>query len=262
MIGSGQNECLRLVQREADAIPEWSDFAAYCRNRESGLRRRAFDHMNRFIAVAKQWPFESRKSFVDWLCSSLAAFYESDGYGLAPQPLVTQIIEPTLNEWMTREVLDSTPCRWAGLFFSGVAYGALRAGLGNSTDAAVEHLREALRRNSLDVMARVRLIELINGDVEFNCHHLPEYYIGDPAGDSVRLNESRELLAGVTPQAEQDRLRNETEQIATLVHDWMTCRSENEMEFVQWCAAHGRKYQWCRAYYYALPSKINEQPVN
>lgn len=258
MIGSGQNECLRLVQRDADAVPEWSEFAAYCRNRESGLRRRAFDHLNHFILVAKQWPYERRKSFVDWLCSCLAAFYESDGYGLAPQPLVTQIIEPTLNEWMTREVLDSTPCRWAGMFFSGVAYGALRAGLGNSTNAAIDHLREALRRNSADVVARIRLIELINGDVEFNCHHLPEYYIGNPNDDSVRLNESRLLLADVTPQTEQDRLRTEIEQIETLVNDWMTCQAENEMDFDQWCTSHGRKYRWCGTYYYSVPNKMRD----
>src|SRR5207244_969549 len=109
-----------------------------------GLRKRAFDHLNQFIAVAKRWPFESRKSFVDWLCSCLATCSESGGYGLAPHPVVAQLVEPTLKEWMTRDRFDSKPSRWAGMFFSGVAYGALRAGLGNSTNAAIEHLREAL----------------------------------------------------------------------------------------------------------------------
>jgi hypothetical protein len=255
MIAAGQNECLRFVQGEADKIPEWSDFTAYCRNRERGLRKNAFAELNRFIIVAKQWPLESRKSFVDWLCSCLAAFRESDGYGLAPQPLVTQIIEPTLKEWMTREILDSTPCRWAGMFFSGVAYGALRAGLANSTNAAEEHLREALRRNSADSLARVRLIELLLGDVEFNCHHLPEYYIGEPNDDMVRLNEARDLLASVMPHVEQGRLRGEIEHVTLLVHDWISWRSENDKPFDEWCAAHGRKYKWCRTYYYSAPNK-------
>lgn len=260
MISAGQNECLRLVQREANAIPPLSDFGAYCRDRERGLRKSAFDHLDRFIKEAKQWPFGTRKGFVDWLCSCLAAFSDSDGYGLAPKPLVTEIIEPTLGEWMTREVHDSTPCRWAGMFFSGVAYGALRAGLVNSTNAAKEHLHEAIRRNSGDRVARVRLIELIIGDIEFNCHHLPEYYLGDPNDDLLQLNEGRELLASVTPQAEHERLRGEIEHVAMLVSDWIRCKSENETDFEQWCAAHGRKYKWCRTYYYSASNKSLNPP--
>lgn len=64
MIGAGQNECLRIVQRDAEAVSEWFDYAAYCQYRERGMRQQAFDSLNRFIGTAKTWPLSDRKKII------------------------------------------------------------------------------------------------------------------------------------------------------------------------------------------------------
>lgn len=250
MIGIRQNECLRNVAGQASRNDAWTDYAQYCCDREGGLRRRAFQHLERFLGRAKSWSFDDRSEFANWLCLRIAEFGESDSCGLIPLPLAEQLVVPTLREWAAREATNSLPCRWLGMFFSGVVYPGLRAGLSKSADDAFSLLREALHRNPNDDVARIRLIEMIIGDAEFSCHHLPDYYIGEPKEDLAALAEAVELLFGVTDPAQNARLQSELDHVSQLIDDWIRCTDAGNSDFNQWCIDRGRTYRWIKAYYY------------
>lgn len=250
MISSGQNECLRTVAALASNNAAWADYAAYCTDRERGLRRSAFQNLEQFLATARWWSFDDRRGFVNWLCLQLVEFREIDCYGLIPQPLVSQLIKPTLEEWANRDLADARPHRWLGLFFAGVAYSGVRAGLCQSPDDAYSHLRAALARCPNDQLARVRAIDILIGDAEYSCHHLPDYYIGDPADDATRLAEAKEHLTYVTDSEHKALLQSELNDVSQLIKDWVSFKNAGESDFKQWCSDRGRKYQWVRAYYY------------
>ena len=250
MISAGQNKCLRNVAALASSNAEWADYAAYCTDRERGLRRPAFQHLDCFLVIAQSWTVDERKEFVNWLCMRLAEFGESDGYGLIPRPLVDQLIFPTLGEWAEVESKDATPCRWLGLFFGGVAYSGMRAGLSHGTIDAYSHLRAALERDPFEQLARVRVIEMLVGDAEYSCHHLPDYYIGDPAGDSTRLAEASKHLTLVRDREHKNRLQSELDHVAQLIDDWVSFTDSGEPDFNQWCVDRGRTYQWIKSFYY------------
>jgi hypothetical protein len=137
------------------------------------------------------------------------------------------------------------------MFFSGVVYPVLQAGLSTGTNDAYSLLREALRRNPSDDLARVRLIELIIGDAEFSCHHLPHCYIGEPKDDVARLAEGAALLSGLADPAQNARLQSELHYVSQLIGDWIRFTNAGASDFNQWCVDCGRTYQWIKAYYYS-----------
>jgi len=255
MISIGQNECLRKVAAQASENEAWREYALYCRDRELGLRRRAFQHLEKFLDSAKLWSFEDRSAFANWLCGRMAEFGDIDSYGLIPQPLAQQLVFPALREWATRETKSSIPYRWLGMFFSGVAYSSLRAGLSAAPDEASALLREALRRNPKDDLARMRLIEMIIGDAEFSCHHLPENYIGNPKLDLARLAEAAELLPDVANPVQNARLQSELNNVPQLIDDWMRFTEAGASDFNLWCKDRGRTYQWITVVYYSADDK-------
>jgi hypothetical protein len=250
VISSGQNQCLRDVAVLALNNAAWADYAAYCTDRERGLRRQAFRHLDRFLATARSWSFEVRKEFVNWLCLQLADYRETDGYGLIPQPLIDRLVISTLDEWANKESTDASPHRWMGLFFARAAYSAMRAGLWQSPRDAYSHLRAALDRDPNDQLARIRIIEMLIGDAEYSCHHLPDIYIGDPTADATRLAEATEHLVYVCDPGQKARLQSELGHVSQLIEDWVSFKNADESDFNQWCSDRGRQYQWVRAYYY------------
>jgi len=251
MISAGQNECLRAVAAQASANEAWSEYAQYCRDRERGLRRRAFQHLETFLTSARAWSFDDRSAFANWVCLRITEFGESDSCGLVPQPLAAQLVVPTLREWAERETTDSIPYRWLGLYFSGVVYAGLRAGLTRGAVNAYSLLREALRRNPNDDLARIRLVEMVVGGAAFACHHLPHYFIGEPKEEMASIAEAAELLVGVVDSAENARLQSELNYASRLIGDWIQFTDAGALDFNQWCIDRGRKYRWIRAYYYS-----------
>ncbi len=129
----------------------------------------------------------------------------------------------------------------------GLVYPGVRAGLLQATDDAYSLLSEALRRNANDQPARIRLIEMIVGDVEFSGHHLPQYYIGSPTDDLARIAEAVDLLSGVDDPAKATSLRSELTFSSELIADWMSFTDADAPDFNEWCVTRGRTYRWTKA---------------
>ena len=99
MINATSNKVLLRAATLAGA--EWDDYSAYCRAREAGLRRLAFDHLSGFIHSMKGASPERQRKFVCWVCERLLE-NEPDSSPLLPEPLLSQFVLPILEEWKNR----------------------------------------------------------------------------------------------------------------------------------------------------------------
>ncbi len=247
MISERSNEILRRAASLAEA--EWDRFAAYCRARESGLRRDAFDHLGVFIRSMKGASIEQQRNFVNWLCERL---WEGvpDADALAPEPLLQQFVFPALNEWSLREPHDAIPFRWLGVLMSSRGYSGMRCGLSEPDEEAHAMLQTALRLDPQDQIARVRLIECCIGRLEFHAHHLPDAYLGEPEADLQLAQTVESLISDLLDLEQQSRLRDELRDARDIVTDWIGSRAANE-DFRLWRSRHGRPFsQITRVYVY------------
>ena len=49
MIAKDQNKALLIVANSVKDNPDWIDYMHYCIDREKGLRKQAFNHLNKFM---------------------------------------------------------------------------------------------------------------------------------------------------------------------------------------------------------------------
>jgi hypothetical protein len=245
-------EYVQAMLAAADAAerrPAWAEYAHYCRNRERGLRRQALASLNQFISGAESWPFDQRREFAAWL-SSLLETPGWERYDLTPYPLVTRLLIPTLHQWLELDPTTPLPHRWLGMFFSNHAYHVVVAGLGPMPQNAAEYLRRALELDANEQPARVRLARLLIGWLNYDAHHLPDFYIGDPADDVATVQEAARLIEGISASSVREQMSAELQLIRQRLDDWIAFCSERGTDFAEWCRLRGRAYRWCRAYYY------------
>ncbi len=229
MIWDKENQSLRTVADSASRNKSWVDYAAYCADRERGLRRHAFQHLQRFVASARRWTFKERKYFVNWLCQQLV----KGGTGrLIPTPLINQLVTPTLEDWVKAEPMDATPRRWLGLYFA------------EGPDDKYSHLMAALARDPSDQLARICITGGLIENSEDSCNYLPHEFVGDPADDARRLRKARRHLVHIDDPEDRKRLQSELDYVSQLIEDWVTFTHSGESDFKQWCADRGRTYHW------------------
>ena len=109
----GMFEAMRDAAEAAAGVPEWADYAEYCRLREQGLRQQSLDRLNAFLTDQVGADFERRLAFVRWVMTRVVDASDSDL--LISQPLYHQLIRPTLREWVKRQPLEALPHFWLGM---------------------------------------------------------------------------------------------------------------------------------------------------
>jgi hypothetical protein len=110
--------------------------------------------------------------------------------------------------------------------------------------------RRAIELDPADQPARVRLVELLIGGLDYDAHHLPDYYIGDAAADLRDADDASALIEGVSDAEVRARLREELAAARPLLEDWLAFQAERGTDFDAWCKRRGRAYTWRRHYYY------------
>lgn len=164
-------DTLKEIAEKAGIQPAWAEYAAFCLEYESGLRKNAFATLERFIAKFERSPFSKRREFVSWLLTQAEG--KEGRHMLLPHPLKIRLVEPTLLEWTTVEPACSEPHRWLG---------------------GPEHLKQALQLDPEDELARRKLIIWTMGQVSAYCHPIPKDYTGDFKDDLAALAEADELV--------------------------------------------------------------------
>ncbi len=247
---SSSDALLLALGDDAARIPEWASYANYCRDRVGGLRQRALGSLRSLLSDANSWSESARRDFTRWLCNWLER-YPSELRRATPEPLVEQLLYPVLQRWNAEAPDDILPHRWLGMFFGGHPHWVLRADVGTPSFPNVRaHLRRAIGLDPREQPARIRLAVLLCEGVEFDVHHLPKFYIGEPAEALLDLEEAREVVAGIEDAAMRVRMDERITSLRQLVEDWMTFKSEGGNDFDLWCRLNKREYQWVRHYYY------------
>jgi hypothetical protein len=254
MIGKGANKTLLEVSGLAQS--RWHEYAAYCRARESGLRRAAFNHLSVFVRSIKLTSVEEQRTFVNWICERLLET-EPHGAPLLPEPLLTQFVLPILNEWAIQEPQSAIPIRWHGVLISSQGYAGMRCGLHAPDQKAQEMLRKALRLDPQDQIARVRLVECRIGILDFHAHHLPEAYLGEPEADLHIVEEAEALTADLFDPKQKARLRGELQSARQLLEDWIDSLAA-KVDFAAWRFRQGRPFSSINRVYVYDPQKKSE----
>ena len=246
MISQEANQLLSRIAIEARQ--RWPEYSAYCAARVSGLRQTAFAHLSAFITTINGKSAAERREFTDWLC--LRVFeHESTSAALLPDPLLQRVLLPVISEWKLKTPREGVPFRWLGILLSQPGYQGMRAGLSVPTPEVREALEAAVEIDPQDQIALVRLIECTTGLLDYNAHHLPEGYLGDPVSDLQAAESAMRMCERIHNESERDRLRRELEIAMQLIADWSDCRRSSE-DFREWCREHGRDYQWAIARVY------------
>lgn len=211
--------------------PLWQHFADYCRLREQGLRKPSLQSITRLIADAARWSTIDRRRFAEWIFETQCRHPKV--HQLIVHPLNHQLLIPILQEWKDDEAVNDTPHR-----LLGIATGDHR------------HFADALALNPQNDFSRYRLVVRDLADIDFQCHHLPHYFIGEP-GDAIQaLNHAKELATGFVDLRIAASLQSEFDELRCKVEDWLVFQREGGDSFDVWCEKHKREYRWLKAYYY------------
>jgi hypothetical protein len=173
-------QTLKDVAAEARTVPAWADYAAFCEEYERGLRREAFDTLERFTSSIERAPFAERQRFVSWL--SQRADRREGRHMMIPHHSYVRIVEPTLLEWTAVEPDCSEPHLWLGGY---------------------DHVKRAFELEPDNQLARRKLLLLVWGRVDFEAYE--NGWSTNFDKDLATLSEVEELLKGVSN--EEDRLK-------------------------------------------------------
>ena len=110
---------------------------------------------------------------------------------------------PTLQEWAASEPSNATPERWLGF-----------------ATADHQHFSNALSLDSTDDVSRYRLVLRDLADVDHQCHHLPEYFIGEVDTAITLLDRAKALASGFSNPNIAPSLGDEFQELHGKVSDW------------------------------------------
>lgn len=211
---------------------ELGHLAEYCRMRERGLRKEAFQQLQLFLDEARQWDANrSRQTCV--------LILEVDArltglHGLLTFPLTQQFVFPVLEGWLEDESDSQLAMRWLGL---------LRG--------EKELLERAIRLREDDVPVRKKLIDLWLRTADNATHHLGEsVFLSDVAIVKHDLARAREILERAPDPQPLDYSRQEIVDYEALVADWEAYCVDKKGTFPDWCKEQGRPREWGAIYYY------------
>jgi len=222
---------LQTVGRIAAENEKWIKYAQYCFDKDKGLRKQAFECLNDFLKTTESWTEEEKIKFV----SFLSPFYEDTyRYCPFPHPLSEKLIKPTLEKWCLKEVADSSPFRWYGMFY------------GNS-----EYLKKALQLNSQDDQVRQILLQRGIDCLWYSVHHLPDGYIGEPKEDLLLIDELQKEIAKLSDIKLQQLYTNSLEQYAELVRNYVEWKKSGHSDLGKWGEEnHKRVSSGVKTYYF------------
>lgn len=176
----------------------WSSYAAFCRDSERGLRRKALEALEAFMRSMEQVPEVERRRFVSWLLSIVEGQEGRDM--LIPHPLRTRIVEPTLLCWVQDEPHSSEPHRWLG---------------------GREHLERALELDPGDHIARRKLIILLLSWIDYATHELPRGYLGTASEDLRTLDKVDSLLPALPDEGLRKAYAEAVVEERTAIHQYL-----------------------------------------
>jgi hypothetical protein len=205
--------------------------ADYCRLREKGLRARALQALDDFIAAVLAMNEADCRDAVGWVVDTILDHPEV--HHLGPEPLLRRLVEPVLQQWA--EEPDATrPRRLLALL--------RRDG---------SKLRAVLQSDPGDERCRGALIGLLLDEVDYSCHHLVEgLFTGSEEQAQAILDEAKQHICQLQTAEVRERADRVHAELRLLVEDWLEFRADGSGEFPQWCANRGHHHRWWSVVYF------------
>lgn len=234
MIAKDQNIALLIVGNAATSNPEWKEYADYSFAREKGLRKEAFRHLEVFLQQTQKWTNEQKIEFMQFLFPFFETVIDAD-YGLFPNPLKEKLVKSTLEYWCSIEEKDERPFRWYGRYFN-----------------SDEHLFKAIEINPKDDLARQALLKRWSYWINYSLHHLPDYYIGDPAYDLETTESAKKQIAHLSTKKLQDEWLTGFEANLELIRNYIEWQTSEHPNLEQWGEENKRRvsYRLSQSHYY------------
>ena len=234
MIYEDQNKALLTVGNSAMKNADWTYYANYCFDREKGLRKEAFRHLDKFLKSTENWTTEKKIAFVKFLFPFFETVSHAD-YGPFPQPLSEKLVKPTLIKWCANEMHDGSPFRWYGKYYRSEV-----------------HLFKALEINPLDDLARQTILTWWTDRIYFSVHHLPDFFIGDPF-EYLKLGEKiKAQIRQLTNPELSNYWTKALEAYLELVENYIEWKSSGHSNFEMWGQENNKQtgYGQARSYYF------------
>ena len=187
----------------ASNFPAWTEYARFCELLDRGVRKEALAHLAVFVEQAVTWPFAEKKEFISWLYPFIQE--HNDTCLLIPHPLYEEFVKPTLLEWIEREPITAEPRRWLG---------------------TPEHLKEAVRLDPSDEIARSRLTETVINWVAYSIHELPYGYLGDVIEDLQILKELESIIAEIANEEKRSSYRRQVTEMCESINAYLNRKRE------------------------------------
>jgi len=225
-------EGLLQIAEALDVEPRLSSLAQYCRQRELGLRRGAFEALESFLRASEGWEAQDSRDVCQLVLELHARTPEAHQF--LTQPLLTRFIFPVLEAWESDEPGSQTAIRWLGI---------LRHDF--------ERLGQALALDPEDAPVRRRLADWHLSGVDHATHHLVEsQLLGDLEETKQSLAAARAVVETAPDPARFADLDSEISEYEALLQDWESYSSSPEGSFPQWCVKRNRPYSWPKIFYY------------
>ncbi|MDR1850323.1 MAG: hypothetical protein LBQ75_09815 [Zoogloeaceae bacterium] len=214
------------IENAAMKNPKWADYAAYCFDREKGLRKSAFKRLDKFLESTEDWSLDDRIEFVKFLFSSSENAHDAMR-SFVPYQLNEKLVKPTLLAWCNIEQTDSSPFRWRGQL--GGCYGYEGEFSHDET-----YLFKALDLNPADDLARITMIDSWLRALDFHVHELPWGYLGIPSDDMKLCEKINEHIQQLTkPELRESRMKN-LEHSLELVRNYIEWKTSQHPDFEKW----------------------------
>jgi hypothetical protein len=217
---------------EFSSVPYLSGLAEYCSLREKGLRAEAFKVLEKFIREASGRETDvKRRMVIDIL---IANSRTPEAHQFLTHPILTKLLYPTLEKWLSDSPSALEPLRWLGLMRS-----------------EVKNLEAALSIDPSDVPVRRRLVDMELSKVDYATHHLDESVLLAPLEECrSSLFRAKTLIQGACESKPFADLYGELKEYEQMLDDWVLFNESEYKDFPKWCRTNGRDYRWCTKVYY------------
>lgn len=228
------DEALHLARRLSE--PSWSAYVDFLELRGKGLRQPALNRLKTFIAQAQTWSFAERWNFASTVLGSVQ---NSQWLRIAlPEPLVSHVLRPALEEALTHFPTDPRPSFWLGCenIFVWEAAGG--------DHQQLDWMREALRRDPEFQPARELFVALLLHGIAWAQHELPSGYLGQPLEDLEVLEEGQEILSGVSSPTRRQEFAQELEAAERTARQYLDFQKSGAAFYRFWCDENGLPYRY------------------
>ncbi|MBX9804747.1 MAG: hypothetical protein K2Y18_03210 [Alphaproteobacteria bacterium] len=224
-------QALLNFNEELKKYPDFILLAEYADLREQGLRKQAFNKLNEFIIAASSFEESKKLELVQIICQ-MKLGSGRNSFLLDPQPLVTQVIVPTLRQWIVEQPKNFEPLKWLGLFFYHYSDDS-------DDNLYFTYLEQSLALNPKDDVVRKVLIERYIDYLDYAMHHLLDAinfgYIGDPANDLELCRTIEVCINGVQDKKDKAAFTKRLKEYRMMIEDWQEyIRANVKISFDEW----------------------------